>query len=260
MPLHDWHTYDHYGLALLAVLGTGLAVAAIQGFIQGSRWAGWARSLQGVAPPFINIIGVLFGLTLAFLANDTWSAHDRAMNAVYREADGLRSIAALTAGLPDPLRDRLQAAIARYARASSAEWPQLAQRRESTQVQAEADGLLALLATPEVAAVAGGNVQALMLRKASEIRGDRDLRVALSKTHVNPLKWLGMAFLGFLTLVSVAAVHVERPRAAFVAVLLFALAAAPTAAIVLVQGNPFQHPSAVTPAPIEAVAAALGAR
>jgi hypothetical protein len=51
--------------------------------------------------------------------------------------------------------------------------------------------------------------------------------------------------------------HLERPRAAFAAVLLFALAAAPTAAIVLIQGNPFQQPSSVTPAPIVAVAKAL---
>jgi len=35
-----------------------------------------------------------------------------------------------------------------------------------------------------------------------------------------------------------------------VAIMLFALAAAPTAAIVLVQGNPFQQPSSVSPAPI----------
>jgi hypothetical protein len=34
--------------------------------------------------------------------------------------------------------------------------------------------------------------------------------------------------------------------------MLFALAAAPTAAIVLVQGNPFQEPSSVSPAPIAA--------
>ena len=118
----DWQTHDHYVLALLAVLGTFAAVLLLQWLIQRSPWATRLQSLQGVAPPFINIIGVLFGLTLAFLANDTWSAHDRAMNAVYREADGLRSIAALTSGLPDALRDRLQAALARYARASGAEW------------------------------------------------------------------------------------------------------------------------------------------
>ena len=258
MSLPHWHTYDLYGFALVAVLGTLIAVMLIQWFIQRSPWSGWSQSLRGVSPPFINVIGVVFGLTLAFLASDTWSAHDRAMNAVYREADGLRSIAALADALPAPLDGRLRAAIGGYASASADEWPLLAQRREAPEVLARADALLSLIASEAVARAAGVNVQALMLAKASEIRAEHDLRVALSKTHVNPLKWLGMAFLGFLTLVSVAVVHIERPRAAFVAIVLFAFAAAPTAAIVLVQGNPFQTPTSVTPAPIEAVAAGLG--
>ena len=79
----------------------------------------------------------------------------------------------------------------------------------------------------------------------------------MSQTHVNPLKWLGMGFLGFLTLLSIAVVHVDKPRAALVAVSLFALAAAPTAAIVLIQGNPFEQPTVVSPAPIAAVLANL---
>ena len=126
----------------------------------------------------------------------------------------------------------------------------LAARQSSAEVTALADALLTLLASRKVSADAGENVQALMLRKAVEIRDERDLRIGLSQTHVNPLKWLGMAFLGFLTLLSVAIVHVDKPRAAMVAIILFALAAAPTAAIVLIQGNPFQQPTAVTPAPI----------
>jgi cytosine/adenosine deaminase-related metal-dependent hydrolase len=89
--------------------------------------------------------------------------------------------------------------------------------------------------------------------QVGEVRDSRDQRIALSQTHVNPLKWLGMAFLGLVTMLSVAAVHVEQPRAALVAILLFAAAAAPTAAIVLVQGNPFQQPTTVSPAPIIAV-------
>ena len=35
-----------------------------------------------------------------FLANDTWSAHDRAMRSVYREEDALHSIAVLSQTLP----------------------------------------------------------------------------------------------------------------------------------------------------------------
>ena len=257
MLFSDWHSYDHYGLAFVAFFGTLAAVFLIQWVMMRSRWAGWMQSLQGVAPPFMNALGVLFGLVLAFLANDTWSAHDRAMSAVYREADGLRSIGALAVTLPEPLGSELRAAAAGYARASAAEWTELARRREAPEVLARADALLALLAAPAVAEAAGPNVQALLLRKASDIRADHDLRVALSQTHVNPLKWLGMAFLGFLTLVSVAMAHLERPRAAFAAVVVFALAAAPTAAIVLIQGNPFQQPSSVTAAPIAAVAKAL---
>lgn len=252
---NDWHTYDHYGYAALAVVGTFLAVIAVHRVMQRPRWAGQLAAWQGVAPPFINIIGVLFGLTLAFLANDTWSAHDRAMNAVFKEADSLRSIAVLSEQLAKPLGDELRATLGAYGRASAAEWPMLAARQASPEVARLADALLTLLASKAVASSAGDNVQALMLRKAVEIRDERDLRIGLSQTHVNPLKWLGMAFLGFLTLLSVAVVHLDKPRAALLAVLLFAFAAAPTAAIVLVQGNPFQQPTAVTPNPIiEAIA------
>ena len=256
LPL-SWHIYDHYAYAVVALGGTFLALLVGQWFIQRSPWAPWARSLQGVAPPFINIVGVLFGLTLAFLANDTWSAHDRAMSAVYKEADSLRSLAALSMKLADPVAAPLQAALVRYAAASVGEWPALARRSASTEVSAAADDLLTLIASKAVGQAAGANVQALMLNKAIEIRDQRDQRIALSQTHVNPLKWLGMGFLGWLTLLSVVVVHVDRPRAAFVAALLFALAAAPTAAIVLIQGNPFQQPSNVSPAPIAAALAGL---
>ena len=61
----SWLAYDHYAYAAFAVLGTLAAVLFIQWALLRSRWAGWLQGLQGVAPPFINIIGVLFGLTLA---------------------------------------------------------------------------------------------------------------------------------------------------------------------------------------------------
>lgn len=255
-----WHTYDQYGYAAAAVLGTFAAVAGIHGFLQSRRWGEWARSLQGVAPPFINIVGVLFGLTLAFLANDTWSAHDRAMRSVYKEADALHSLAALSGALPAEEQAALRRALTAYATASADEWPALAQRAENPDVVQRADALLLLLARPSVEKAVGLNVQAMMLARAAEVRDEHHQRVALSRTHVNPLKWCGMAFLGLLTLLSVAVVHVDKPRAALVSILLFALAAAPTAAIVLIQGNPFQPPTAVTAEPIRAAVAELVGR
>jgi hypothetical protein len=246
----SWLVYDHYGYALIAVVGTIFALVGLQWVIESRRLSAWVASLQGVAPPFINIVGVLFALTLAFLANDTWIAHDRAVKAVYKEADSLHAIATLSKKLPEPLETELKHAVIAYADANVAEWPNLAERKINPEVSDRADALFNLLASSRMSSAAGDNVQELMLRKMSEISDERDQRIALSQTHVNPLKWLGMGFLGLLTLISVAIVHLDRPRAALAAMLLFSLAAAPTAAIVLVQGNPFQPPANVSPTPI----------
>ena len=51
-------------------------------------------------------------------------------------------------------------------------------------------------------------------------------------------------------ILSIAAVHLSATRAGILAITLFAVAAAPSAAIVLVQGNPFQEPAAVSAEPI----------
>lgn len=61
-----WVMYDHYGYAFLAVVGTGAAVLLVQRSLQHPRLGPWLASLGGVVPPFINVISVLFGLTLAF--------------------------------------------------------------------------------------------------------------------------------------------------------------------------------------------------
>jgi hypothetical protein len=250
MELGGVHTYDHYAYALVALVGTfGMVAVIVWAMVRaaGADGLGW---LRGVAPPFINIIGVLFALTLAFIANDTWSAHDQATRAVHREADALSSLLVLSARLDDPLRTELRTVVVGYARASADEWRALAQRETSSQAGERASDLLLAVSGPEINRSAGANVQRLMLDEAARLRDNRHLRIGLSQMHVNPLKWMGMAFLGLMTLLSVAVVHIDNVRAAIVALVLFALSSAPTAAIVLIQGNPFQQPSFVTPAPI----------
>lgn len=243
-------TYDHYAYALAALGGTFAAVTVVARLFARSASGDWLRSLRGVAPPFINIVGVLFGLTIAFIANDTWSAHDKATSAVHREADAIRGLRVLAEGLEAPVRGSVRLALDGYARASIDEWPLLGLRQKSRAATEASDALLRLTASAEVGRSAGSNVHALMLGKVSSLRDDRNLRIALSKTHLNPLKWLGMAALGLLTLLSIALVHVENTRAAVASMLLFAFSSAPMAAIVLIQGNPFQLPTFVSPAPI----------
>jgi len=244
---NGWSTYDHYAYAAVAVIGTLIAVGILYWVVAASPFAGWLRGLGPVTGPFLNVVGVLFGLTLAFLSNDTWTAHDRARSAILREADAVRGLHILASGLTGAEGAGLQRAIRDYVAASAGEWPALAQCTTDPAARKAADRLLALAAAPGVPAALGTVVQQRMLAEITTIRENRDTRIGLSRTHVNPLKWLAMAFLGFLTLVSIAVVHIDSPSAALTSMVLFGLAAAPTAAIVLIHGNPFQPPSAVKP-------------
>lgn len=246
----NWLVYEHYAYAAVAAFGTLAAVWFSHRLARMPATAAWRASYAGVAPPFINVNAMLFGLTLAFIATDTWSARDRAMDAVYSEADAIRSLLVLAEVPPEPLRRQMDAAIRAYGQAAVEEFEALRGRSVNETTNQSADALLRLVATPSVEAASGAAVHAEMLRQVMALRDDRDLRVSLSRTHLNPLKWLGMASLGFLTILSIGAVHLDKPRAGTLAIALFALAAAPSAAVVLVQGNPFQPPAAISPEPI----------
>lgn len=245
------HTYDHYLLAFFALFGTFGACLVFWILAHRSRFGDLIARYRGLSPPFVNVVGVLFALTLAFLANDTWNAHDRATNAAFQEAGALKSIQALSQNLPPHDFQRVQGLLRHYVQLTvDVEWELLARRQGSPEASDALASLLAELSSDRVARGLNPTAHAQMLTQAAAVRVAHEQRVALSQTHVNPLKWLGMAFLGFLTMIAIAMVYQDQPKAELLAILIFAAAAAPTAAIVLIQGNPYLHPSAVSPAPI----------
>lgn len=250
---NDLRIYDQYGFAFLAVAGTALAIWLIYKVTHRASWWPAIDRWQGITGPFINVISVLFGLTLAFLANDTWSTRDQALTTVYREADALHSLAALSHTLPLPLHQQTCEAINQYAQGSAQEWRHLKRRDADRGVRQQADHLLEVVASAAVSQAVATPVQTLMLQEVKTIRAQRDHRISLSQTHINPLKWLSMAFLGLMSLIAIAAVHLDKPRAALLAMTIFGLASAPVAAIILIQSNPFWQPAAIKPDPIAAV-------
>jgi hypothetical protein len=254
----DVGPYDQYVLAGVALIGTFAGMLFLMWLSQRSPLASAIHRYRGMAQNFLQVINVIFALNLAFLANDTWGAHERAVAAVFQEAGALRDVVDLADTVGEAGRTAVRAAVADYVRAAAdAEWPMLARRQSDPAAGRALDALLGVLAGDADVLVASPTVHAAMLGQAVRVRALRNERITLSRTHVNPLKWLGMAFLGFLTMASIAMVHVDQPRAEVAALVLFATAAAPTAAIILVHGNPFQEPMATSPAPLLALVETL---
>lgn len=247
----DLGPYDQYYMALVVLIGTYGAAFVLLWLAQTSRHAEFIKSFRGIAQNFLTVINVIFALNLAFLANDTWNARDQALSAVYRESGSLMNILDFAENLPETVRSDLIRAVETYASLTvTTEWPRLARRESSREVSRQLDTLVSLVSGGTVSRAVDSSVAGQLIQQAVDVRSMRDLRIALSLTHVHPLKWLGMVFLGFLTMVSILMVHVDQRRAQLLAVLLFATAAAPTAAIILIHGNPFQDPLAVSPAPL----------
>jgi|APTNR8051073442_1049403.scaffolds.fasta_scaffold06991_4 glucan phosphoethanolaminetransferase (alkaline phosphatase superfamily) len=251
----DLGPYDQYYLAAVVLIGTYCAAFTLLWLSQRSRYADFIKSFRGIAQNFLTVINVIFALNLAFLANDTWNARDQALSAVYRESGSLMNILDFAKNLPETTKSHVIQAVETYAHLTvTTEWPRLARRESSREVSQHLDALMGIVSGSDVSSAVDSSVAAQLLQQAVDVRSMRDLRIALSLTHVNPLKWLGMVFLGFLTMISIVMVHVDQRRAQLMAVLLFATASAPTAAIILIHGNPFQDPLAVSPAPLVDIA------
>jgi hypothetical protein len=78
--------------------------AAVSALATGER----AKSFQAISPGMLPVLGIIFGLFVAFTAAQVWSDNDRASAAVSREASALRAVMLFAAGLPPEQEGRLR--------------------------------------------------------------------------------------------------------------------------------------------------------
>jgi Protein of unknown function (DUF4239) len=73
-----------------------------------------AKSFKAISPGMLPVLGIIFGLFVAFGAAQVWNDSDRASTAVSREASALRAVMLLAAGLPAEREARLRDLIRGY--------------------------------------------------------------------------------------------------------------------------------------------------
>lgn len=91
-----------------------------------------AKSLKAISPGMLPVLGIIFGLFVAFTAAQVWGDSDRAGAAVSREASALRSAVLLAAGLPTEQEAKLRGLVRDYVgQAVTVEWPEMAHQEAS---------------------------------------------------------------------------------------------------------------------------------
>jgi hypothetical protein len=211
-----------------------------------------AKSFQAISPGMLPVLGIIFGLFVAFTAAQVWSDNDRASAAVSREASALKAVLLLAAGLPSEQEGRLRDLIRGYvAQTVEVEWPMMARQKASLRVTpaALAEALqLAVSITPQ-----GPGQQTAQREIISELGSAleaRRQRIIISHAEVNSVKWVSLCLQAICELLVIALVHCGNRLASGIAMGLFATGVAASVLLIVAHDRPFTGQISIGPEPL----------
>ncbi|TCZ53186.1 bestrophin-like domain [Roseicella aquatilis] len=234
-------------MVLVTALGCLAAILATMGPLR--------RVMENKPPvaPFFGGITALFALLLAFAVADAWSRDIQASSNLGLER---RALFFLLKGA-EVLPDREMGSLAqRYLSASlEGEW-----RVNSNETPSE--GVEQVLRAIEEHALRGllrangsgpSSFRQHLMQWVEDLRAARDVRLRLGADYGQGWKWATLLGLCFLSQISIALVHLDRRRTAFVCVIVFGLAA--TSALTVLAGfeGAYDGIGAVRPHSLEAL-------
>ncbi|MDR3537181.1 MAG: DUF4239 domain-containing protein [Acetobacteraceae bacterium] len=248
----QWLALPGLAILLTLLLFYGLTALAMYCVSYGRGGRPRLSTFVGIAPPFLSIPTVLFGLMAGFLASDVWNHAREAARAVLDERDGALAIESISLGMPVN-HTELDSMVHIYVRAVlSDEWA-TDDERGAPAVQSALEALVREVASPEIAKEAGTSVQGALLAAVSRIASARTTRLALVTNEADEVKWATVLGLAFLAQLGVAAVHLERPRAQIGALVIFTSCAVVTLSLIAVCERPFEGSYEVSSATLRAV-------
>ena len=257
--------FDAWLDAPLWIIMTVLAVGygGVAGLLQwlSFHWPGRAfmATLVGVSPPFFTTIGLLFGLQTGFLASDIWDSQRRAVRSVQTERDTVSAIQSLSESTqPEPESTAIRVALREYVAAVvDDEWPRMAAQQTSPRADAAVSMLLRVTASPSVALRSGPVVQNAMLQRVQALRAARNERLSISTGNYDGAKWAIVLIVAVLVQASMAAVHLDRPRAQGTALVLFTTSVVLVLGLLALRERPFDGVYALRDTPLRALLPAL---
>jgi len=251
--MSDWLHNLPVPLMALAIFGlTYLLAAAVFAVVTVLATGERAKSFKAISPGMLPVLGIIFGLFVAFTAAQVWSDNDRAAAAVSREASALRAVTLLGAGLPAEQEGRLRDLVRSYVeQAVAVEWPMMARQTAS------------LRASPAPLAEALQLVVSMIPQGAGQQTAQREIiaalgtaldarrqRIIISQAEVNPVKWWCLYLQAICELLVIALVHCDNRLGSAIALGLFATGVAASVLLIAAHDRPFTGQISVGPEPL----------
>ena len=254
--MSDWLHNLPVPLMAAAVFGfTYLLAAVLFAAVMTLAAGGRTKTFKAISPGMLPVLGIIFGLFVAFIAAQVWNDSDRASTAVSREASALRGVVLLAAGLPTEQGARLQNLVRGYIEeAATVEWPMMA--RQAASLRPAPAGLtealqLVIAMTPQGA---GQQTAQHEIIAALETALDaRRQRIIISHAEVNSVKWLCLYLQALCALFVIGLVHCDDRLAAGIAMGLFATGVAASVLLIAAHDRPFTGQISISPEPLRQV-------
>jgi len=195
--------------------------------------------LDGIAPPFLGAIAVIFALMAGFLASDIAERNRQATRAVQMEIAELSNVFTLSFASTTDMR-AIRAAWTGYINAVAGEEWKTMTRGDSTPAADRAfDALLRGIGDPAIGRDAGNAVHVALLGAAIRVSTARSDRLSIASDTTSAVKWLVVLILGVMAQIGIGAVHLTRRGAQIGALAIFSLTAVISLGLIALQEHPF---------------------
>jgi hypothetical protein len=222
--------------------------AAVTTLATGER----AKSFRAISPGMLPVLGIIFGLFVAFTAAQVWNDNERASATVSREASALRAVVLLGAGLPPELEGRLRDLIRGYVeQTATVEWPMMARQKASLRAAPAAlSEALQLVVSMTPQGSGQQTVQREMITALGSALDARRQRIIISQAEVNLVKWSCLYLQAICGLFVIAVVHCDNRLASGIAMGLFATGVAASVLLIAAHDRPFTGQISIGPEPL----------
>ena len=186
-------------------------------------------------------LAVLTGLVIAFVAARIWINFDHANALVRDEARNIQEVLTLAETLPPNIATEMRSATGQYLQfIFEQDWPAMQQGR--AEMRTSVPGLSNAIAT--IVAYVPDNAGRQIAQQRTLIAIEQALdarrhRILLSEASVLPMQWIVIIVLALLMLLTVAIVHIDRPFAMAVNLIILSTALAICLVLLLVNDRPF---------------------